>query len=96
MANERQTVQCVACDRPFVPYPLEKETDEGGAYVYLECPRCATEYSVAFISPKGVELRDQLARMREGGAGAGTSRRYRRVLDQYRDEVTRASESAHA
>lgn len=89
MASERPAVRCVECEKVFRPWPHEREDDEGGVRIFLECPHCMTEYEIAWMTRKGRELRAQAERMRESGATTGNSRRLRRVLEELREEVHR-------
>ncbi len=55
-----QKVRCDGCEHKFVPRPREKK-----GYQFFKCPECDKEYPICKITPKGIKLRDKLARERE-------------------------------
>lgn len=53
-------VVCDVCTKRFTQNLKETPLFEEGARVSFECPHCGTVYSVARITPRGLEVRAEL------------------------------------
>mgnify|MGYP001206393959 CR=1 FL=1 len=54
-------VRCDECGHRFIPKPYEEPTPEGGLSMKFRCPECGHVYPVATLTPRGVQLREQMA-----------------------------------
>lgn len=63
-----QLATTVACDQPqcghvFAPR-IRVRVDVTGESWSMRCPRCSTRYDMVHITPRGLEVRDELDRVR--------------------------------
>lgn len=79
--NEKVT--CGACGTEFKIDLKVKPLKGGGEQHFFRCPnkRCRKRYVVANITPKGVELRFQIQRVREELPQADEARRAELLID---------------
>lgn len=88
-AIEGMAVRCDHCRRSFQVENQERSTDDGGVEVYFACPHCEAEYRAARISPRGVEIKDEIREARRQGWGRSTNRRFKGLLNALKKEVSR-------
>lgn len=53
-------IHCDKCKENFSPDLIEEN-----GYQFFFCPECGVEYPVGHITPKGIELRDELKKARQ-------------------------------
>ncbi len=53
-------VTCDHCHKRFNLRNQAERTPDGGELQYFDCPHCKHRYEVAFVTRKGLELRDRL------------------------------------
>jgi transcription initiation factor IIE alpha subunit len=58
-------VICDRCALRFKIQPQRREIEGGGEEHFFACPRCGAEYVMAWITERGVELRERIAEIRE-------------------------------
>lgn len=51
---------CEDCGRAFTLTVTYTPDDAGGERVSFSCPHCDRRYDVAYVTPRGVEVREQL------------------------------------
>lgn len=58
-------VTCDSCSQTYEPELIAVPTDAGGEYQSFTCPHCKTEYPVCTITKHGLEIREEIKRLRE-------------------------------
>jgi hypothetical protein len=79
--------RCASDQRVEVVY---RETADGGEAVILRCLTCATEYPSAYVTARGLRVRDQLVKARSRKPSAARDRDVARLEAAMQREVRRA------
>lgn len=59
-------VRCDECGRAFSPKLRDDPTPSGGMWRHFNCPRCGHHYDVATISPRGVQIAEEIRELTLG------------------------------
>ena len=96
MSRQEHVVICDRCRFAFKIQPRQRAVEGGGEEHFFTCPRCETEYLIARITARGVDLRAQMAVVRErlktaiGAERATVLRQAQQIQWELEPEVTGA------
>lgn len=86
MLKPPKNPSCDGCGRRFKAHPDVKVLEDGGEEWSLRCPHCGRVYPIVRITGRGVELRENMKKLRGHGLGAEMEAT---MLEQYRKELTK-------
>jgi len=83
LAVGNKQVICDECGYEFTANILVEEQPDGSEEWYMKCPKCGEEYPSCRISPRGVDIRNELHDMAE----SGNEERVAELQKEMKDEV---------
>jgi hypothetical protein len=79
---------CDDCGGKFKIKPEITKLEDGGEEHFFQCPGCQRRYPIATISPKGVEIRQQLEKLSQSQVKRrGLARKIRKLRKQLKPEI---------
>lgn len=88
----RDTIVCDSCRRRFRPNLEDRPDGTGGLLRLFQCARCGHEHVVARISPRGVEIAEEIRRLtllEQGGSTTRNAKALKILRGKMKREVTR-------